>query len=82
MRFEPFVRSFLIRAHQTRVACHVGGEDCGEALVMVIVDLALDFATAINPKLPVFLTPSSWLSQSRRGGDLTTMKTLALSGTA
>jgi hypothetical protein len=25
MRLQPFVRPFLIRAHQTRVACHIGG---------------------------------------------------------
>jgi hypothetical protein len=31
MRFQAFVRPLLIRAHQARVAGHVGGEDRGEA---------------------------------------------------
>ena len=31
MPFEPFVRPFLIRAHETRVAHHIGGEDRGKA---------------------------------------------------
>ena len=31
MRLEPFVRPLLIRAHQARIARHVGGEDRGEA---------------------------------------------------
>jgi hypothetical protein len=30
MRFEAFVRSFLIRAHQARVSRHIGGEDRGQ----------------------------------------------------
>jgi hypothetical protein len=30
MRFEALVRSFLVRAHQTRVARHIGGEDRGK----------------------------------------------------
>jgi hypothetical protein len=31
MPFEPFVRPFLIRAHVTRVARHIGSEDRGKA---------------------------------------------------
>jgi hypothetical protein len=31
MGFEPLVRPLLIRSHQTRVPCHIGGKDCGEA---------------------------------------------------
>ncbi len=31
MRLEALVRAFLVRAHQARVARHIGGEDCGEA---------------------------------------------------
>jgi hypothetical protein len=50
--------------------------------VVVIVDPALDFAAEIKPKLPLFLTPSSRFSRSQRVGDLTTMKTLTLTGTA
>jgi hypothetical protein len=30
MCLEKFVRSLLVRAHQTRIACHIGGEDRGE----------------------------------------------------
>ena len=30
MRLEAFVRAFLVRAHQARVARHIGGEDRGE----------------------------------------------------
>jgi hypothetical protein len=30
MRLEAFVRAFLVRAHQTRVARHIGGQDRGE----------------------------------------------------
>ena len=30
MRLEAFVRAFLIRAHQARIARHIGGEDRGE----------------------------------------------------
>jgi hypothetical protein len=30
MRLEAFVRAFLIRAHQARIAHHIGGEDRGE----------------------------------------------------
>jgi hypothetical protein len=30
MCLEKFVRPLLVRAHQTRIACHVGGEDRGE----------------------------------------------------
>jgi hypothetical protein len=30
-RFEAFVRPFLVRAHQGRIAGHIGGEDGGEA---------------------------------------------------
>jgi hypothetical protein len=30
MRLEALVRSFLVRAHQTRVARHIGGEDRGK----------------------------------------------------
>jgi hypothetical protein len=30
MRLEAFVRAFLVCAHQTRVARHVGGQDRGE----------------------------------------------------
>jgi hypothetical protein len=29
-RFEAFVRAFLVRSHQPRITCHVGGEDRGE----------------------------------------------------
>jgi len=31
MRLEALVRAFLIRAHQTRIAHHIGREDRGEA---------------------------------------------------
>jgi hypothetical protein len=31
MRFDPFVRAFLVRPHQARIAHHIGGEDRGEA---------------------------------------------------
>jgi hypothetical protein len=31
VRFEPFVRPFLIGAHETRVTGHISGEDGGEA---------------------------------------------------
>jgi hypothetical protein len=30
IRPEPLVRGFLVRAHQTRVACHIDGQDRGE----------------------------------------------------
>jgi hypothetical protein len=30
MCLEALVRAFLVRPHQARVACHIGGEDCGE----------------------------------------------------
>jgi len=30
MRLEAFVRAFLIRTHQARIAHHIGGEDRGE----------------------------------------------------
>ena len=30
MRLEAFVRAFLVRAHQTRAARHIGGQDRGE----------------------------------------------------
>jgi hypothetical protein len=30
MRLEPFVRPFLVGAHQTRIVGHIGGEDRGE----------------------------------------------------
>jgi hypothetical protein len=30
MRFEAFVRAFLIGTHQARIADHIGGEDRGE----------------------------------------------------
>jgi hypothetical protein len=30
MRLEPFVRAFLVRSHQARIARHIGGEDRGE----------------------------------------------------
>jgi hypothetical protein len=30
MSFDAFVRAFLIRAHQARIAHHIGGEDRGE----------------------------------------------------
>ena len=30
MRLEALVRAFLIRAHQARIAHHIGGEDRGE----------------------------------------------------
>jgi hypothetical protein len=30
MRSEPFVRPFLVRTHQARVAGHIGGEDRSE----------------------------------------------------
>ena len=30
MRFQPFVRPFLVLAHQPRVARHIGGKDRGE----------------------------------------------------
>ena len=30
MRLEALQRPFLVRAHQPRVACHIGGEDRGE----------------------------------------------------
>ena len=30
MRLEAFVRAFLVRAHQARIARHIGGEDRGE----------------------------------------------------
>ena len=29
-RFEAFERAFLVRPHQPRVTCHIGGEDRGE----------------------------------------------------
>jgi hypothetical protein len=31
MRLETFVRAFLIRAHQARIARHIGGEDRSKA---------------------------------------------------
>ena len=31
MGFEAFVRAFLIRAHQPRIAGYIAGENCGEA---------------------------------------------------
>ena len=31
MGLDPFVCPLLIRPHQTRVARHIGGEDCGKA---------------------------------------------------
>jgi hypothetical protein len=30
MRLQALVRAFLIRTHQARVACHIGGEDRGK----------------------------------------------------
>ena len=30
MRPEPFVRPFLVIAHETRITDHISGEDCGE----------------------------------------------------
>jgi hypothetical protein len=30
MRLEPFVRPFLVRSHQARIARHIGGEDRGK----------------------------------------------------
>jgi len=30
MRLKAFVRAFLVRAHQARVARHIGGENCRE----------------------------------------------------
>ena len=30
MGLEPFVRAFLVRPHQARVARHIGGEDGGK----------------------------------------------------
>ena len=30
MRLEPFVRAFLVGAHQARIARHIGGEDRGK----------------------------------------------------
>ena len=29
-RLEAFERAFLVRPHQPRVACHIGGEDRGK----------------------------------------------------
>ena len=33
MRLQAFVRAFLIRTHQPRVARHIGGEDRGKSPV-------------------------------------------------
>ena len=30
MRPEAFVRPFLVRPHQARIPCHIGGKDRGE----------------------------------------------------
>ena len=32
MRFDTFVRAFLARAHQARIAYHIGGKDRGETV--------------------------------------------------
>ena len=31
MRFDAFVRTLLVRAHQPRVAGHISGKDCGKS---------------------------------------------------
>ena len=37
MRLEAFVRAFLVRSHQPRIARHIGGEDRGETAALAHV---------------------------------------------
>ena len=56
--FEPLVRALLIRAHQTGVAGHVGGEDCGETARL---------AHGGNPRRPEALPNASSISRLAKG---------------
>jgi hypothetical protein len=51
VRLEPLVCALLIRRHQARIACHVGGEDCGEAADRGMCRGGVPAVTKSTPKL-------------------------------